>query len=187
MSPQGRLWVIVLTAAVGGCSSSTGGSGDPGVDAIPSINYVRFTSHTWSVSQIGGAVQISISDATGPAACAASEDAHRNLGAEGVQILLQLPAMVSGTCPVNNYTLSTHCSSDPGSGAYVPAVCAYFRKFDAQGALVGIAAAIAGEIDFSGSASSCTIRANVGFVGATFNEQTALTNGDGVQPWCVEN
>ncbi|HET7502774.1 MAG TPA: hypothetical protein VFK02_17250 [Kofleriaceae bacterium] len=191
MSAHGRLCVSVLIAAAG-CSSSTGGGGtDPGVDAIPSISYERFSSHTWSVSQVGGAMQLSISDltydATHPAPCAASEDASRDLGATGVQIILQIPGTVSGTCPVNNYTLSTHCSPQLGSGAYVPAGCAYYRKFDAQGTIVGMATAIAGEIDLSGSASACTIKANVGFVGATFNEQITLTNGDGVQPWCTSN
>jgi hypothetical protein len=189
MTAQPVIRVLVLIAAAGGCKSSTGDDDgtDPGVDAIPSISFERFSSHTWSLSQKDGAAQLSISDTKGSAACALSVDMKNGLGEAGVQIIVQLPGMVSGTCPVDHFTLGTHCGAALGSGPYVPAGCAYYRKFDAQGATIGIAAAIAGEIDFSGSANECTIRTNVGFVGATFTEQASLINGAGAQPWCEEN
>jgi hypothetical protein len=135
---------------------------------------------------IGGAAQLSITDGSGAAACALAEDQRNSLGAAGGQIILRLPGMVTDTCPVNagGYTIRTNCPATLGSEAYVPEGCAYYRRWDAQGAPLGITVALNGEITIAGSASSCTIRANVGFLGAAFSEVLTLTTGTGPQPWC---
>ena len=184
MIVERTLRVLVLLVAAGGCQPSSG-DGNPPSDAAPIIMYERFVSTTWSLSTTGGAAQLSITDAAGPAACALSVDQHRSLGAAGVQIILQLPGMVTGTCPQGGYSINGKCAAALGSAAYVPAGCAFYRKWDAQGALVGLTAAINGEITIAGTPSSCTIRASVGFLGASFDEIFSLTNGATAQPWCM--
>jgi hypothetical protein len=149
------------------------------------IAYEPFASNTWSLSMTGGAAQLSITDGGGPAACALSTDYRQSLGAAGVQIILQLPGTVTGTCPVGEFPMKTQCATALGSGAYVPAGCAYYRKFDAQGAPIGFALAVKGStITFIGNENSCMIRASITFVGNSFIENFELMNGTGMQPWC---
>jgi hypothetical protein len=193
MIAERTLLVLFLIAAAGGCPAPAGSGNDGGVDALdggadatPMITYDPFTSKTWSLSTTGGAAQLSITDGGGPAACALSTDHAHSLGVAGVQIILQLPGTVTGTCPVGDFSLNMHCASALGSGAYVPAGCAYYRKFDAQGTPIGFAVAIQGLISIVGDATSCMIRASITFVGNSFVENFVLMNGDGVQPWCRE-
>lgn len=155
-------------------------------DAGPVIMYERFVSMTWSLSMTGTTAQLSISDTAGAAACALSQDQKRSLPTGGSQIILQLPGPVTGTCPVKTYTINTHCAATLGTGAYVTEGCAFYRQWDAQGKLLGSAVALSGEIGFAGSDADCQIRANVGFLGATFSEIKDLTNGAGMQPWCMD-
>jgi hypothetical protein len=188
MTDERTLLVLVLIAGASGCPASSGGGTDPGVDATPMITYEPFVSKTWSLSMTGGAAQLSITDGGGAAACALSTDYRQSLGAAGVQIILQLPGTVTGTCPVGEFPMNTQCATALGSGAYVPAGCAYYRKFDAQGTPIGFAVAVKGStITFIGNETSCMIRASITFVGNSFIENFVLMNGTGMQPWCRES
>jgi len=185
MIGEEALRVFVLLGAAGGCMPSNS-SPNPDAKTAPIIMYEpSFTSKTWSLSITGSAAQLSISDVSGPAACALSPDQKQSLPAGGGQIILRLPGVVTGTCPVKTYTINTHCAATLGTEAYVPEGCAFYRKWDAQGQLIGFTAALSGEIGFSGSDTQCLIRANVGFLGAIFDEQKEMMNGAGMQPWCM--
>jgi hypothetical protein len=183
MIVERTLRVLVLLVAAGGCMPSGGSTSTP--DAAPMIMYERFVSTTWSLSTIGGASQLTITDAAGAAACALSVDQKRTLGGAGVEIILQLAGPVTDTCPAGHYSINGKCPATFGTDAYVPAGCAFYRKWDAQGALVGFTVAINGEITIVGTPDSCTIRASVGFLGASFDEVFTMTNGAGAQPWCM--
>jgi hypothetical protein len=186
MIAERTLPVLALLVAVQGCMPSDTPAAD--ASANPTIMFQPFTSKTWSLSIMNGEAQLSITDGGGPAACALSEDQRRSLGTAGVQIIAHLPGMVTETCPAGHggFTL-TECAAPLGSSAYVPAGCAFYRQWDAQGASVGVAVAINGVISFSGDATSCYIIANIGFLGADFNEQFTLMNGPTAQPWCRES
>ena len=187
MTAERTLLVLVLIAGASGCPASSGGGTDPGVDATPMITYEPFVSKTWSLSMTGSAAQLSITDGGGAAACALSTDHRQSLGAAGVQVILQLSGTVTGTCPVGEYPMNSQCPTALGSGAYVPAGCAYYRKFDAQGTPIGFAVAVKGStITFIGNETSCMIRASITFVGNSFIENFVLMNGTGMQPWCRE-
>ena len=179
--------VLVALALAGGCSSSgEGPTADAAPDGPPIIMAERFTSATWSLSIVDGAAQLSITDGTGAAACALSGDHHRGLGAAGMQILVSLPGTVTGPCPVGGYSL-IKCAANLGDGVFVPAGCGFFRRWSADGTSLGIAAAISGEITFAGTATSCSLRANVGFLGTSFAEMFTLTAAPATQPWCASN
>jgi hypothetical protein len=177
----GVLLLFILVAAVG-CTPGNAASDAPS-DAEPVIPFQMFTSTTWSLSIVGGAAQLSITDGAGTAACALAEDQRRSLGTAGVQIIAHLSGTVTDVCPSGHFTVNK-CPATLGADAYAPAGCAFYRKWDAQGASLGIAPAINGEISFTGDATSCTIVANVGFLGANFAERFTLMNGAGMQPWC---
>jgi hypothetical protein len=186
MIAERTLRVLVLLVAAGGCNMASDDA--PPGDAGPTlIDYERFTSQTWSLSTTGSAAQLSISDKPGAAACALSTDRHNTLGGPGVEILVHLPGAVTGTCPVKEYTLNKNCAANLGAGVYVPEGCAYFRKWDAQGAEVGITVVHDGLINFIGDATSCTIRASITFIGNSFSETFVLSNGTGMQPWCRDS
>jgi len=149
--------------------------------------YEPFAATTWSLAVVGDRHQLSVTSGTGAAACALATD-HRNaLGAAGHQMILNFGAATAGVaCPQGSYELLMTCPNVLGSDASVTADCAYFRKWDAQGISLGTAASISGIISVAGSEGSCTIRANVGFVGGSFANMATLTNGTGAQPWCLE-
>jgi hypothetical protein len=158
-------------------------SGADAVPDAPTVMFQPFTSTTWSLAMMNGAAQLSITDGSGPAACALSVDQQHTLGAAGVQIIVQLAGTATDTCPVGQYPVTPHCDS-PSSAAYVTAGCAFYRRWDASGHLVGITSAINGEVSIFGGTSSCTVRANIGFLGGSFAEMLTLMNGAGMQPWC---
>ncbi|HEX2692002.1 MAG TPA: hypothetical protein VHN14_35580 [Kofleriaceae bacterium] len=178
------LGVLVVLVAAEGCMPS-GAAAMDATDAVPTIMFQPFTSMTWSLSMTGGAAQLSITDGGGTAACALSEDQRRSLGTAGVQIIAHLSGTVTDTCPSGHFPLSK-CATALGTDPYAPAGCAFYRQWNAQGTPVGTTAAINGEISFTGDATSCTIIANVGFLGGSFSERFTLMNGAGVQPWCRE-
>ena len=184
MIAERTLRVLVLLAAAGGCMPMDDTT--PGPDPTPIIMYDPLTSHTWSLSMMGGAAQLSITDGSGPAACALGADQRLSLGAAGGQIILRLPVMATDTCPAltSGYELRSNCPATLGSEAYVPEGCAFYRRWDAQGTPLGITVALNGVIKSTGNATSCTIYANIGFLGAAFSEMVSLTNGTGMQPWC---
>lgn len=185
MIAERTLRVLVLLVAAEGCTPSGSSASDATSDADPIIMFQPFTSKTWSLSMVGGVAQLSITDGGGAAACALAEDQRRSLGTAGVQIIVHLSGTVIDKCPVDHFPIAK-CAAALGSDAYVPAGCAFYRQWDAQGTSLGIAAAINGEISFAGDANSCTFIANVGFLGGSFAERFTLVNGAAAQPWCRE-
>ncbi len=152
-------------------------------DAPPALAFQPFTSTTWSLQVTGTAAQLSITDGAGAAACALAQDHQNGLGVAGSQLIVHLPNVGSGACPAGNYTLRSNCASSPGTAAFVTEGCAYYRRWDAQGISLGIIPARNGNITIGGSATSCSINANFGFVGGSFSETFSLNNGT-TQPWC---
>jgi hypothetical protein len=187
MTVERTLCALALIAAAGGCPSMAGSGGDVGPDTPPAITYEPFVSKTWSLSAMAGATQLSITDGGGAAACALAQDYRQTLGGTGVQIILQLPGMPPSPCPVGEYALLKNCPSTFGSGKYVPAGCAYYRKWDAQGSQVGMTIAVDGLITIAGDAASCSLRVSITFRGHSFIENFTLMNGDGLEPWCRES
>jgi hypothetical protein len=184
MGVDRTLRVLVLVAVAAGCKASSSETDGAVPDGEPIIMFQPFTSTTWSLAVNSGAAQLSITDGSGPAACALSADHQHSLGAAGVQLILQLPGTVTGPCPSGHYDVTPRCPASLGNAAYVPAGCAFYRQWDAQGKEVGIAVAINGTITFVGDATSCSIQASIGFLGGSFAETFTLRNGAGAQPWC---
>ena len=172
---------VGLFVVLGACTD-TEGTDQP--DAAPAIEYETFTPTTWSLANTGGQYQLSVTDGTGTAACALSSNHQNALGAAGAQLILQLSDASGVPCPVGMYPMRMNCPASLGAGAAVPESCAYYRRWDAQGALLGLMVALNGEITVTGTASSCSIRANVGFRGGSFAHTVTLTDGQAAQPWC---
>jgi hypothetical protein len=179
-----RVASLVLLSLVVGCPAPTT-SEPPGPDAGV-LSFEQFTSKTWSLSVSGGVAQLSITDAGGPPACALASDQKRGLPAAGVQIIVALPGTLTEACPglVGGYEIMK-CPLSLGTATTVPQGCAFYRRWDASGAGLGVLGALNGIITISGTATTCTIRANVGFLGANFSETFSLTGGTGAQPWCM--
>ena len=179
------LGILICVGAAGGCTATEGGDDDDGPPDPPVVQFETFESMTWSVSTIGGQVQISISDVVGADACALAENHRNSLAAAGHQIILRLPGTGSTEkCARGGYSMRTDCPAELGADAYVPEGCAYYRRFAATGASLGIAVARNGEITIAGDEASCAIRANVGFLGGSFAQMLTLTDGQTAQPWC---
>lgn len=174
---------LVLVAMLAGCPNN---DIEPMPDALPPITYESFTDVTWSFSLVGGHHQLSITDGMGTAACGLSQNHTNSLGAAGHQLIMHVTADTGVACPAGSYPLRTNCSAALGTEAHVPIGCAYYRRFDAQGALLGILPARLGEVQVAGTAGSCSIRVNLGFLGDSFARMQTLTNGP-ASPWCATN
>jgi hypothetical protein len=149
------------------------------------IPYQPFTARTRSVS-MHSEHQISTTDLIGPIACGLPEDQSAGLGTSGSQIILSIRDSNFRNCPVGTYPIRSGCTI-PTMGAFqnqVPEGCAYFRKYDQQGRLLGTAIATAGAIGVSGSESSCTFQVNLSFAGQTHADTFTLTNWPMSWPWC---
>lgn len=187
---KSSLALVLLSVLLAGCpdpddNNMMGGpDAAPPADAVPPISYESFAATTWSVSMVDGRYQVSITDGTGVSACALSADHRNDLGTAGHQLIMSVPAAGGLPCPAGSYPMNTSCGINVGTGTAVPASCAFYRKWDAQGALLGVAGAINGEVTFAGSTGSCTVRVNVGFVGGSFAMMATLSDGQGAQPWC---
>lgn len=185
MSTAPRLLSILLVLGAAGCTKTEGGGDGP--DAAPALQFEPFVSTTWSLSAAAVRVQLSITDASGTSACDLSSDHANGLTGAGHQLITHVPITAADTCPVGMYPISmSGCPANLGTDGYVPESCAYYRRFDAQGNPLGIAVARNGEITITGSANSCTIRANIGFLGGSFSEDFTLTSATTGNPWCGE-
>jgi hypothetical protein len=197
-----RVWCALgVVGAAAGCSTTKdpGAAHDAGIDAThdaaidspPAVAFEGLTPHEWSLASANGQWQITLADVGGASACALSTDQHNGLGAAGGEIIIHLPvaddsSTPASPCPANNYTLHK-CPNDVGTAAFVPAGCGFYRKFDANGAVIGTTPSLTGTVKIAGTATSCTLRVDVGFLGQSFSQQASLTNGATAQPWCLQN
>jgi hypothetical protein len=188
-----QAWVIAILCVAVGCTNSKTGGGDL-ADAPPGVTFTGLTPTEWSLASANGQWQIALSDAdTAHEAqgCALATDQHNGLGAAGGEIVIGLPKADDGStpaspCPADNYTLQK-CANILGTGAFVPPGCAFYRQFDATGAVVGTTASLNGVVKISGDQGACTVIVTVGFFGKSFTEQTTLVNGATAQPWCMRD
>lgn len=180
---------LVLALAVVTACGGSGGDEDPGGTDAPAggtiIPYQPFTARTRSVTK-NSYHQISTTDLIGPIACGLPEDQSAGLGTSGSQIILTISDDNFQNCPVGTYPIRSGCTL-PEQGAFqnfVPAGCAYFRKYDQQGKLLGSAIATAGAIGVTGTESACTFDVTLSFAGQTHHDTFTLTSWPMSWPWC---
>jgi len=155
------------------------------VDASVSQPYQSFASMTRSMAVADGDMQLSLTDAVGPIACALSTNQKSGLGTAGHQIILNYSSAVGVPCPTGTFAIDSTCpaSLDHEVGASVRRGCAYFRQWDASAHLVTVRAASAGAIQISGNEAACMIKVELSFDGQAFSDTFTLTNGP-ARPWC---
>jgi hypothetical protein len=176
-----------LGLVVAGCGGSS--SGDPAImdDAAASQPpYQSFAPMTRSMGLAEGEMQVSLTDAVGPIACALSTNQKSGLGTAGHQIILNYSSAVGVPCPRGTFAIDSTCPAnlDREFGAAVRRGCAYFRQWDATAHLVTVRAASAGAIQISGNEAACAIKVELSFDGQAFSDTFTLTNGLASQPWC---
>ena len=172
--------ILGTTAACGG--SDAGNS--PMADApAAALRYEAFTSATHSMTQ-DNSVQLSTTDLVGPIACGLSGNQSAGLGTSGSEILLAFHDPDFQHCPVGTYAVRSDCQP-PAGGSAVPEGCAYYRRYDQFGVLLGTLPAIAGAIGVSGTETSCTIQVNLSFDGQTHSDTFTLSNWPMAWPWCM--
>ncbi|MEJ7599973.1 MAG: hypothetical protein WKG01_18850 [Kofleriaceae bacterium] len=182
MSSARTLGLLVMLT---GCPPNSGGDDEPTPDAAPVVMYETFEATTWSLAVVDGRYQLSVTDGIGAPACALAQDQANGYGAAAHSMILNITAAIPNVaCPTGSYDMRTDCPANAGPEAYVTADCAYYRRWNAQGQLLGSAASRNGIITIAGTDASCTVRANVGFLGNSFANMSTLTNGTGAQPWC---
>jgi len=174
---------LLVAALACGCTNTEEPAG--GADASVPIAYEIFPATTWSVSHQRNTTQLSISDLTTGAACSASTNHDVQLAAPGSQVILNIDTGTAGPCAAGTFDVRTDCPASLGSDAFVPKGCAYYRRWDANGKLEGTLVARNGSIQIAGTASSCVIRANIGFLGQSLNESLTF-DFTGAQPWCMD-
>jgi hypothetical protein len=146
-----------------------------------------FTARTRSLGNADSYFQLSSTDNIGPIACGASQDHHNALGTSGNQILANVGYIAGYPCPTGNHSIRSGCTTAL-SQFYknVDEGCAYYRKFNAQGQVMGIVAATAGAINVSGDDAACMFTVNLSFSGEAYTDTFTLTNGLVSDPWCKQ-
>ncbi|HEU4732733.1 MAG TPA: hypothetical protein VFT22_32780 [Kofleriaceae bacterium] len=176
-----------LALVIAGCGGSPMDAPENMVDAAePRPPYQGFTPMTRSMGLADGDMQVSLTDAVGPIACALSTDQKSGLGTAGHQIILNYSAATGLPCPTGTFAIDSTCPASPDRevGAAVRRGCAYFRQWDATAHLVAVRAASAGAIQISGDEAACTITVELSFDGQAFSDTFTLTDGLAAQPWC---
>jgi hypothetical protein len=176
-----------LALVVAGCGGASNGAAENLVDAAESKPpYQSFAPMTRSMGLADGDMQVSLTDAVGPIACALSTNQNSGLGTAGHQIILNFSSATGVPCPTGTFAIDSTCpaSLDREFGAAVRRGCAYFRQWDATAHLVAVRAASAGAIQISGNEAACTIKVELSFDGQAFSDTFTLTNGLAAQPWC---
>jgi hypothetical protein len=173
--------VLAVATACGGSSDGT-----PMPDApAQTFRYESFTTSTRSLDMNEG-YQISTTDLIGPIACGLSADQSAGLGTSGSQIILAFYDPNFQHCSVGTYPIRSGCQPPP-TGAFQTQVsegCAYYRRYDQQGLLLGTLPAIAGSVGVTGTESACTFQINLSFNGQTYADTFTLTNFPMSWPWC---
>jgi len=129
-------------------------------------------------------MQIAMTDGTGQIACALPTDQHNSLGAAGHEIIMNLEAANGFPCPTGTFAVPSNCPDDTGFLGSVQERCAYYRVWDATGAVVGTLRATAGSVTVTGNENSCTITANFSFSGQQWTDSFTVTNLLSPAPWC---
>ena len=176
-----RLVVLALALTAGCTDLETQGNGP---DVLVSAMFVEFEGLTASMTVNGGGHQLSITDAVSADACGAVEDFNLTPTAARHQLLINVTADDGSVCPVGNYDVSRTCPSTYAGTPALSGNCAYYRAWDANGALIGTTAAINGTISVTGSAGSCSVRPIVGFVGGSYSATWTFTGGTAGGTYC---
>jgi len=177
--------LLCLLAASTGCGGGAGDGGQPPDAAAPVLGYQTFTTRTRSMSKDQD-FQISTTDVMGPIACALPADQSAGIGTSGSQIILAFHDPNFQNCPVGTYAIRSGCQQ-PATGGFsmqVPDGCAYYRRYDQQGHLLGTLPATAGAISVTGTESACTFMVNLSFSGQTHADTFTLTSWPMSWPWC---
>jgi hypothetical protein len=175
-----------LALVVAGCGGSSK-DGPENMDAAESKPpYQGFAPMTRSMALADGNMQVSLTDAVGPIACALSTNQNSGLGTAGHQIILNYGSPTGVPCSGGTFAIDSTCPASPGQGlgAAVRRGCAYFRQWDATAHLVAVRAASAGAIQISGNEAACEIKVELSFDGQAFADTFTLTNLLAAQPWC---
>jgi len=185
LSSRTRLVVLALALTAGCTDLENQGTGpDASSGGSPPTMFVMFEGLTASMTVNGGGHQLSITDAVGTNACAAVEDFNLTPAGALHQLLINVTADDGTVCPVGNYDVSRSCPSTYQGTPALSGNCAYYRAWDASGALLGTTAAINGTISVTGSAGSCTVRPIVGFVGGSYSASWTFTGGVAGGTYC---
>lgn len=171
-----------------GCSEDDGAghlADAPTADAIPPTKFVLFLSKTWSLAASGSEHQLVITDRPNADGCALASDQHTKAAGAGVEIVIHLQDAADEKCPNSQSHDVMNCNGvSAGSEAFVTKGCAFYRKFDDAGNVIGESGALAGSVTMNGTASACALQARFTFVDAAFSESFAFYDGQGVEPWC---
>ena len=182
--------LALLSFAPACVSTDDGGAGGGGIDEPTggAVRYQRFTAKTRSLGHADSSwFQLSTTDTIGPIACGAAQDHRAALGTSGHQIITNL-GFISGTpCPTGRHAVRSGCETRFDSfSSVVDESCAYYRRFNAQGQLLGTVAATAGAIAVSGDDVACMFNVNLSFSGEAYTDTFTLTNGIVADPWCKQ-
>lgn len=193
--------VCVTLAMASGCvihesgGMDDGFGGGIGVDAPTggdtpggSFAYEAFTARTQSLGDGNyGYFLLSLTDTTGSIACSLSKDFRAGLGNAGHQILANLGYIAGYPCPTGTHSMhGASCPIDLDRQFSIGEGCAYYRRFDNTGRVVGTVAATAGAITVTGNEAACTFQVHLSFGGKGFSNIFTLTNGIVANPWCSQ-
>ena len=152
------------------------------------MDFQPFLARTRSLGHADNSwFQLSTTDTVGPIACGVAQDHRAALGTSGHQIIANL-GFISGTpCPTGTHSMRSGCATMIGQfSAAVDESCAYYRRYSAQGQVLGTVAATAGAINVTGDDAACTFTVNLSFSGEAYTDGFTLTNGIVADPWCKQ-
>lgn len=136
--------------------------------------YEKFTPLTASYLSRGAAfseMRISLIDKKGTIACGLANGPFNVPGTASHQIYINVQYQDRKVCPTATLSISgSGCGEEPkglGDGN-----CAWYRKWDAQGKLVGLAKATAGAVEVKPFGSACSFTVELVFPGGNEVKQT---------------
>ena len=178
---------VLLVGLLTACAAQDDGGSVIDASVPPSFEYQPFPARTRSLGHADSYFQLSTTDTIGPIACGVANDYRAALGTSGHQILANLGFISGVPCPTGTHTIRSGCSTTlPAFGNNLSEGCAYYRRFGAQGQVLGTLAATAGAINVTGDDRSCTLTVNLSFAGEAYTDTFTLTNGLTADPWCKQ-
>lgn len=182
-----KLFTFGVLAVLGACGGGGGTSDGTEPDARlgAEIAYQPFVAKTRSVYK-DTRFQLATTDLIGPIACGLATDAAAGTGTIGSEIILNFLDPNFQNCPVGTYAMRSDCKNiiNGADNREVPEGCAYFRKYDQQGRLIGYAIATAGAVGVTGSEAACRFEVTLSFAGQTHHDVFTLTDYNFSWPWC---